>query len=506
VDTPATSAQTFNALLRFDTADGAVPTAGLIQATDGNFYGTTELGGSGAEYCGGSIEGGCGTVLKLGAEGKLTTLHSFCLQTGCPDGLRPVAGLVQAANGDFYGTTSAGGGSGCGGEGCGTIFRMALSGTLTTIYGFCAESGCPDGSSPASTLVKGADGDLYGTTQGGGTAGVGAGTVFKITPSGTLTTLHRFCTSIGDCADGAVPYASALVQAADGNFYGTTSAGGITKSVCNPNGGCGTVFSITSSGTLTTLYSFCATSGSCADGIEPLGSLIVGSDGDIYGATGQGGANKPNHGSRAGAGTIFKLTKSGTLTTLYNFCSQSGCADGDFPEGGVIQATNGSLYGTTRVGGAYCGPGGCGTIFSITPTGAFATVYNFCPQAGGCASGLAPQAPLLQGTNGKFYGTAPEGGDTGNPGVGTIFSLSVGLGQFVETQTTLGKVGSSVNILGTDLTGATSVSFNGTPAAFSVSSPALITTTVPAGATSGTVQVVTPGGALSSNVPFHVVQ
>jgi hypothetical protein len=122
---------------------------------------------------------------------------------------------------------------------------------------------------------------------------------------------------------------------------------------------------------------------------------------------------------------------------------------------------------------------------------------------GGCKNG---DRALLEGTNGKFYGTTPDGGAYGSTGFGTIFSLSVGLGPFVETQTALGKVGSSVNILGTDLTGATSVSFNGTAATFSVSSPPLITTTVPLGATSGTVQVVTPVGTLSSNVPFHVVQ
>jgi uncharacterized repeat protein (TIGR03803 family) len=490
------SAQTFTTLQRLDGTDGALPTAGLTQATDGNFYGTTKLGGS----------ANSGTIFRISPGGTLTTLYSFCLQSSCPDGAVPLAGLVQAANGDLYGTTSEGGAYSCTGHaGCGTVFRITLGGILTTLYSFCAQSGCPDGNYPDSALAQGANGDLYGTTLFGGTAGVGAGTVFKITPSGNFTTLHRFCTAVGECADGEEPWGSKLVQGPDGNFYGTASAGGVITPACNGNGGCGTVFTITPAGVLTTLYSFCAVNSSCPDGVGPYGGLALAPGGDVYGATYAGGANKVNR-SSVGAGTVFKLTQSGTLTTLHNFCSSTGCADGDNPDGGISLGTDGNLYGTTRVGGAYCGPGGCGTIFKITPGGAFTTEYNFCPQLGGCASGYAPQAPLLQGTNGKLYGSATEGGDTGNPGFGTIFSLSVGLGPFVETQTTLGKVGSAVKILGTDLTGATSVSFNGTPASFAVSSGSLITTAVPAGATSGTVEVVTPGGTLSSNVPFHVVE
>lgn len=499
-------AQTFTTLRSFDRTDGGQPQAGLIQATDGNFYGTTVQGGSGGEYCD-NIGAGCGAVFRISPSGKLTTIYSFCLQSGCPDGHDPIAGLVQAANGHLYGTTAAGAGSGCGGGGCGTVFEITLSGTLTTLHRFCTQGGCPDGAVPQSALAQGADGDLYGTTLEGGTPG--NGTVFKITPGGTLTTIYNFCSQTGSgCPDGSGPWESALVQAPDGNFYGTTHSGGVITPACNSNGGCGTVFSITPGGVLTTLYSFCAASSSCADGIGPFGGLALGRDGDLYGTTQSGGANQVDHGVPVGAGTVFRLTQGGALTTLYNFCSQAGCTDGDAPEGGVIQATDGSLYGTTGYGGAYCGPGGCGTIFKITPNGAFATLYNFCPQygMGGCKDGNTPFAALVQGTNGKLYGTTQDGGAYGSTSFGTIFSLSVGLGPFVETQTTLGKVGSAVKILGTDLTGATSVSFNGTPAVFTVSSASLITTAVPAGATSGTVEVVTPGGTLSSSIPFHVVQ
>ena len=201
------------------------------------------------------------------------------------------------------------------------------------------------------------------------------------------------------------------------------------------------------------------------------------------------------------AGTIFKITPTGTLTTLYSFCTQSGCADGDGenPIGGLVQATNGDFYGTTFNGGA----NDEGTVFEITPGGTLTTLYSFCAQSG-CTDGYAPLAGLVQATNGTLYGTTGYGGASGTHSAGTVFSLSVGLGPFVETQTTSGEVGAAVKILGSDLTSATSVSFNGTDATFTVVSRYLITTTVPAGATSGKVRVVTPSRTLSSNVPFRV--
>jgi uncharacterized repeat protein (TIGR03803 family) len=194
-------------------------------------------------------------------------------------------------------------------------------------------------------------------------------------------------------------------------------------------------------------------------------------------------------------GTVFRITAGGKLTTLYDFCSQANCTDGSYPNG-LVQATNGDFYGTTNQSGAY----GAGTVFKITPAGTLTTLYNFCSQTN-CADGAYPLAGLMQDTNGNLYGTTFEGGAYG---LGTVFTLSVGLGPFVETQTTSGKVGAAVKILGTNLTGATSVTFNGTPALFTVVRPSEITTTVPAGATTGTVQVVTPSGTLSSNVSFRV--
>jgi uncharacterized repeat protein (TIGR03803 family) len=197
-------------------------------------------------------------------------------------------------------------------------------------------------------------------------------------------------------------------------------------------------------------------------------------------------------------GTVFKITPGGTLTTLYSFCSQTDCTDGMSPYAGLVQATDGNLYGTTSSGG---GPYlDYGTVFKITPGGTLTTLYTFCSQSG-CADGEEPEAGLVQGTDGNFYGTTPVGGANGD---GTVFSLSVGLGPFVKTQPTSGEMGVAVKILGTSLTGATKVMFNRHPAVFKVVSSSLITTTVPAGATTGPVEVVTPSGTLLSNVPFQV--
>ena len=247
------------------------------------------------------------------------------------------------------------------------------------------------------------------------------------------------------------------------------------------------VFKITPSGTLTTLYRFCSQT-HCADGYGPQG-LVQDTDGDFYGTTNQGGANHDS-------GTVFKITLGGTLTTLYSFCSQSPCTDGKYPEA-LVQATDGNLYGTTGGGGANSG----GTVFKITPSGMLTTVYRFCSQSP-CTDGFEPGAALVQDTNGDFYGTTVDGGTNNN---GTLFRLSVGLGPFVKPRPPYGKVGAAVKILGTNLTGATSVSFNGTAAVFTVVSSSEITTTVPAGASSGKVQVVTTSGTLSSIAVFRVI-
>ncbi len=479
-----TQAQTFTTLLSFYGPNGAVPSAGLVQGTNGDFYGTTANGGPVVDY---------GTIFKITPSGKLTTLHSFCAVSGCPDGLYPYAGLIQATNGDFYGTTEAGGSSvqvdACP-TGCGTVFKMTPSGELTTLYSFCSQSACADGSFPESGLIQASNGDLYGTTVGGGVNG-DYGTIFRITPSGSLTTLYSFCSQSG-CTDGTDPQAG-LVRAANGDFYGTTVRGG--PNACPGYETCGTVFKMSPSGALTTLHVFCSESG-CPDGSNPIAGLVKAANGNLYGTTIQGGINCPL--ALGGCGTVFEITLTGALTTLYSFCAQSGCGDGAYPEAGLVSGTDGNLYGTTTEGGT--GVIQYGTIFKITPTGTLTTVYIFCSET--CGNEKDPTALLLQATNGNFYGTTSEGGEKGD---GAIFSLSVGLGPFVEPQTTSGKVGAVVKILGTDLTGPSSVTFNGTPAAITSASTSEIVTTVPSGATSGYIEVTTPSGTLSSNVPFTVL-
>jgi uncharacterized repeat protein (TIGR03803 family) len=477
----ALPAQTFTSLFGFNGTDGSRPIAGLVQGTDGNFYGTASANAGENQIC----SGGCGTVFKISPSGILTTLHSF----DATDGNYPQAGLVLGADGDFYGATSQGGL--CGG-GCGTIFKITPSGTLTTLYSFQG----PDGQEPSAALVLGANGDFYGTTAYGGAntnsqeCAAGCGTVFRLTPGGTLTTLYSFCAQTR-CNDGAIP--NGLVQGADGNFYATTFAGG-TSDTCPATGqGCGTIFKITPSGTLTTLHSFHRREGAAP---APGSALVQGLDGRFYGTAESGGASD--------RGTVFSIPPSGTpLTILYSFCPQFNCANGDGPNG-LVQGTDGNFYGTGTGGGmVLCEQEGCGSIFEITPTGTVTTFHIFDLTDGG-----TPRGALLQATDGNFYGTSFAGGTvTGScdeGGCGTVFSLSVGLGAFVKTQPILGKVGADVNILGTNLTGATGVTFNGTEAAFTVNSSTLITTTVPIGATTGTVSVITPSGTLSSNVEFRV--
>jgi uncharacterized repeat protein (TIGR03803 family) len=449
----ASPAQTFTSLFSFDYGTrGSYPGfGGLVQATNGDLYGTTYQGGA-------KGGGGYGTIFKITPSGRLTTVHRFDSTDG-----GPLAGLIQATDGNLYGTTS-------GIFGLGTVFKITLGGKLTTLHSFDGT----DGANPSSGLVQGTDGNFYGTTTRGGANF--DGTIFKITPSGRLTTLHSFDSlSVGSAG---------LIQATNGYFYGTTDQGGANSQ--------GSVFKMSPSGTLTTLYSFCSQN-NCPDGQYPSAALVQATDGNLYGTTSSGGLqNCPNY----SCGTVFKITPSGTLTTLYSFCSQKNCPDSAYPSAALVQATDGNLYGET--GGFY----GVGTIFKITLGGKLTTLYTFCSQKN-CNDGTYPSAALIQDTNGTFYGTTDDGG-TYN--LGTIFSLSVNLGPFVELQETSGKVGAAVKILGADLTGATSVTFHGTAAVFKVVSASFIKTTVPQGATTGTVDVKTPRGTLKSNVVFRVTK
>jgi uncharacterized repeat protein (TIGR03803 family) len=373
---------------------------------------------------------------------------------------------MLASNLNFYGTTAAGGA-----YGYGTVFKITSEGELTTLYSFCAKSGCPDGQNPLATLVQGTDGNLYGTTSGGGAIG-NYGTVFKITFGGKLTTVYSFCV-LSECYDGDYPE-GVLIQGSNGNFYGTTGEAS----------GRGNVFEMTPAGVVTSLYNFCSEP-YCDDGTSPVAGVVQAANGDLYGTATGGGAYGND-------GTVFEITPANVFTTLYSFCLFNCANPGVYPRGGLGLATDGNFYGTVS-----------SAIYKITPTGEVTWLYTFGSGAGGCCpDGDFPYAGLVQHTNGTFYGTALEGGAYDE---GTVFSLSTGLGPFVTPVPTYGKVGATVYILGTNLNGTTAVTVDGVTAKFTVESSSEIKATVPTGATTGVISVTTPTTTLNSNLVFQVL-
>ena len=445
----ATQAQIFTTLYNFAAPGPDNSQASLVQGFNGQLYGTTVYGG----------RGGDGTIFAMSPSGTVRVVHNF----DGADGASPWQSLVLGNDGNYYGTANYGGTStGCSG-GCGTVFKVTPTGVVTTLYSFCSLAGCIDGVNPQGGMTLGNDGNFYGTTLYGGTQN--SGTFFRITPTGTLTTLYSFGTLSGD---GLFPYDSPI-QASDGNFYGTLYFGG-------PVSGWGTIYRITPDGTETDIYDFCS-EGGCLDGKNPVGGLIQGSDGNLYGTTVAGGADNQ--------GGVFQVTLSGAYTVIHNFHGGDGAA----PIGRLVEGSNGQLYGTTSAaGGAGCN---CGTIFGVSTTGSFKLLHSLTT-----SDGSTPVGGLVQDTNATFYGTTAAGGTSGQ---GTIFSLAVGLKPFVAPNPMFGSVGTPVIILGTNLTGATNVTFNGTAATFTVVSATEITTTVPTGASTGVIQVTTPHGTLSSN-------
>lgn len=304
--------------------DGSVP-SGVIQGTDGNFYGVTTFGGA----------TGNGTVFKITATGTETLLYSFV--NGLGDGFNPSGNLIQATDGNLYGTAPSGGANGNG-----VIFEITLSGQESILYSFNASAN--DGFSPGSGVIQASDGNLYGTTPGNGTdVNKSFGAVFKVTLSGQETLVYTFQGLT--VSDGQLPEAG-LIQGVDGNFYGTTSEGGAGIS--------GTVFKLTPAGVETVLSNFNAGGSTSVNGYSPLASLIQASDGNLYGINNLGGAHNND-------GTVFQVTPQGVTTLVYAFGANSG--DGSNTQANLIQASDGNFYGTTHGGGAH----GYGTIIRITP-------------------------------------------------------------------------------------------------------------------------------------------
>jgi uncharacterized protein (TIGR03437 family) len=434
-----------------------------------------------------------GTVFKITPSGALTTLHSL---SGA-DGVFPRAALTLGPDGNFYGTTASGGVNGPPGNA--TIFRITPSGVLTTLYSF-GNCGCV--SSFLSSLVLGTDGNFYGTTQFGDFMSVSS-TVFKITPTGVLTTLTPpyVFTSVAGGFEG-------LTLGTDGNFYGMAGVN---------------FFKITPTGVLTYLNSF-----SGGTGTYPRGALTLWTEGNFYGSTAAGGENSSSGAIISPDGTIFKITPTGVLTTLHTF---SG-ADGANPVAALTLGPDGNFYGTTAWGGPNfqsscyagfspaCAPG-AGTIFKITPSGALTTLYTFS----GGPDGAYPEAALTLSSDGKFYGTTSTGGANND---GTIFSLDLNSTAPPEPSITPGGIvplfgtvntiqqGEWVSIYGSNLAsgttvwngnfptslGGTSVMINGQVAYLSFVSPGQINLQVPDDTATGGIPVLvtTAGGYAISTV------
>lgn len=374
-------------------SDGSQPFVCVVQGTDGNFYGTTYYGGVGGAPAPG-IPAGQGTLFKVTPSGQKTTLHTF--QGGTTDGANPYAPLLEW-QGNFYGTTNVGGTAGAG-----TVFSITPQGQETVLYSFTGGSSLSqDGFGPYG-LVLASDGNFYGTTNAGGVAGNGI--VFRITPAGAETPLYSFQ---GGTNDGASPLA-ALVQGTDGLLYGTTTSGG--------SAGGGTLFSISLTGEETLLHSFGANP-TALDGILPYSNLIQASDGNLYGTTYQGGTYN--------VGTVFKFDpRTRTESVLYSFSGGGGLpgsGDGAYPFGGVIEATDGNLYGAANNGGAY----NVGTVYRLTLAGQETTLYSFSGLSfsdgtpSSLLDGANPNA-VIQGADGNLYGTTYLGGPSSN---GAVFKL-----------------------------------------------------------------------------------
>jgi len=351
--------------------DGNGPTSALIQGSDGALYGTTSSGGA----------NGLGTVFRISTAGVETILHSFG-PAGAGDAIDTITAVVQASDGNLYGTSALGGTNNTG-----AIFKVTPSGAEVVLYSF-GPATSTDGQSPSSSLIQASDGNLYGVTSAGGVNGTG--TVYRVTLAGAETVMHSFGPSSG--TDGQSPIiAATLLQATDGSLYGVTTYGGAN--------GTGTIFRITLAGLETVVYSFGAASGT--DGRAPASGLIQATDGNLYGTTGVGGTNN--------SGTVFQVSTGGAETVIHSF-GAIGSGEALFPNG-VIQASDGSIMGTSSGGS-----GAQGAVFKLSVSGEQLALHSF----GGIGDGAHPSANLLQASDGHLYGTTMFGG---THATGTVFRL-----------------------------------------------------------------------------------
>jgi uncharacterized repeat protein (TIGR03803 family) len=431
----------------FGGANGYDPIAPPVQGMDGNFYGTTTEGGlvNGKQLCT-YLGGGCGVIYRITPAGKYKVIYTFD-QT---NGANPAAPLLLGTDGNFYGTTYAGGSIGKTFLNYGVVFRVTPAGKYTVLHAFCSLAGCADGGEPVGGLVQGSDGNFYGTASVGGKGLLGEGVVFKITPGGKYTVLYNFC-SLASCKDGDVPYGG-LVQATDGNFYGTTVYGGTNN--------LGTIYQITPKGNHTVLHSFQNTTGSLF-GEYPEVTLAQNTNGVLYGDTLGGGT--------AAKGVFYSIDVG--LKPFVSMVAWYGKV------GQTIEILGQGLTGTTAVS------------FNGTAATTFTVV-----------SDTYVTAVVPSGTTAGFVSvTAPAGELTSNRQFRVLPSI-------VSFSPTSGTVGTQITINGTTFTGATKVTFGGVQATFSVNSDIKITATVPTGAKTGPISVTTPDGTATSSEVFTVTQ
>jgi uncharacterized repeat protein (TIGR03803 family) len=343
--------------------DGGYPQAGVVRDTAGNLYGTAYQGGA----------KGAGAVYMVSAGGTETVLYNF--QDGA-DGGYPTAGVTRDTSGNLYGTTPYGGDGNFG-----VVYKVNTSGAETVLYTF---TGGADGGQPLAGLIRETSGTMYGTASVGGTAN--AGVVFALSAGNKETVLHNFAGG----TDGATPQ-SGLLRNSSGTLFGTTFAG--------DSGNLGVVYQVTAAGAETVLYSF----KSNGDGRLPVAGLVEDPAGNLYGTSSSGGSGN--------AGVVFELSAAGQETILYNF---TGGADGRTPFGGVVLDSSGNLYGTASAGGT----AGAGVVFMVTPAGKETVLYSF---KGGTTDGSYPSSGVVRDSSGNLYGVTAYGGSSNG---GTVFKVT----------------------------------------------------------------------------------
>ncbi len=444
-------------LLSLAPAAASAQIVAAVTSLSGGYAGSIQTQGRDAQIYGVvSQGGGLGSVYKVTPAGAFSTVFSFSDAT---TGWIPEGTVTLGTDGNYYGVTSFGGGTAVNG----VLFKLTPKGVYTVLHVF---QGGSDGEGPLAAPIEGIDGALYGTTSGNN--GIFSSTVYKYTHSGVFSTIYDFSSTTGF----RPTLDEQLLQGTDGNLYAIARTGGTVDD--------GEIIKLSISGKLLSTYSF---AGGVTGGAVPIGTLIQASDGNYYGTTEFGGTS--------GNGTVYKMDTKGNVTLVHSFAKANG--GGYCPLGGLVQGTDGYLYGTTASGGA----NGLGAIFRTTTGGAFKQLYSFTT-----VIGSVPVGSLLQHTNGLFYGYANFGGAYT---FGAIYSLDMSLGQFVTFVRPVGKAGQTAEILGQGLTGVSSVTFNGVSASsFKVVSDTYMTAVIPSGATTGPMVVTTPTQVLTSNVNFRI--